>query len=109
MLYKVRARIIETNLNIFYQKLIDGTIYNQRPDGREIVASMKRAILIKSDIVEWFENCGCSKPLQHERETQYDYYFSEINTEIVDKLSKINGESFWSYMEKKFQKEKIIA
>jgi len=35
MLYKVRAKIIEENLNIFYQKLIDGTIYNQRPDGKK--------------------------------------------------------------------------
>ena len=103
MLYKVRARIIETNLNIFYQKLIDGTIYNQRPDGREIVASMKRAILIKSDVVEWFENCGCSKPLEHERKTQYDYYFSDITTELVNELGNINGKSFWSYMEKKWR------
>ena len=100
MLYKVRAKIIEENLSIFYEKLIDGTIYNQHPDGKEIVASMKRARLIKSGVVEWFENCGCSTPLKHERETQYDYYFSEITTELVDKSGKINGKSFWSYMEK---------
>ena len=100
MLYKVRAKIIEENLSMFYEKLIDGTIYNQRPDGKEIVASMKRAKIIKSGIVEWFENCGCSIPLQHERETQYDYYFSEITTELVDESGKINGKSFWSYMEK---------
>ena len=101
MLYKVRAKIIEQNLGKFYEKLTDGSIYNQRPDGKEIVASMKRAKLIKSGIVEWFENCGCTIPLQHERETQYDYYFSEIITERVDELDKINGKSFWSYMEKK--------
>ena len=100
MLYKVRAKIIEENLSMFYEKLIDGTIYNQRPDGKEIVASMKRAKLIKSGVVEWFENCGCSIPLQHERETQYDYYFSEITTELVDESGKINGKSFWSYMGK---------
>ena len=100
MLYKVRAKIIEENLSVFYEKLIDGTIYNQRPDGKEIVASMKRARLIKSGVVEWFENCGCPTPLQHERETQYDYYFSDITTEIVDESGKINGKSFWSYMEK---------
>ena len=100
MLYKVRAKIIEENLSIFYEKLIDGTIYNQRPDGKEIVASMKRARLIKSGVVEWFENCGCPIPLQHERETQYDNYFSDITTEPVDELGKINGKSFWSYMEK---------
>ena len=103
MLYKVRAKIIEENLDIFYQKLIDGTVYNQHPDGKEIVTSMKRAKLIKSDVVEWFENCGCQLPLQHERATQYDYYFSEISTELVDGMSKINGKSFWSYMESKFK------
>jgi len=100
MLYKVRAKIIEENLSIFYEKLIDGTIYNQHPDGKEIVASMKRARLTKSGVVEWFENCGCLTPLKHERETQYDYYFSEINTELVEESGKINGKSFWSYMEK---------
>ena len=100
MLYKVRAKIIEENLSMFYEKLIDGTIYNQRPDGKEIVASMKRAKLIKSGVVEWFENCGCSTPLKHERETQYDYYFSEITTELVEESGKMNGKSFWSYMEK---------
>ena len=93
MLYKVRAKIIEENLSMFYEKLIDGTIYNQRPDGKEIVASMKRAKLIKSGVVEWFENCGCSTPLKHERETQYDYYFSEINTELVEESGKMNGKS----------------
>ena len=59
-----------------------------------------RAKIIKSGVVECFENCGCSIPLQHERETQYDYYFSEITTELVDESGKINGKSFWSYMEK---------
>jgi len=100
MLYKVRAKIIEENLGRFYEKLTDGTIDNQRPDGNEIVASMKRARLTKSGIVEWFETCFCSTPLKHERETQYDYYFSEINTELVEESGKINGKSFWSYMEK---------
>ena len=61
---------------------------------------MKRARLTKSGIVEWFETCFCSTPLKHERETQYDYYFSEINTELVEEPGKMNGKSFWSYMEK---------
>ena len=100
MLYKVRAKIIEENLGRFYKKLTDGTIDNQRPDGNEIVASMKRARLTKSGIVEWFETCFCPTPLKHERETQYDYYFSEINTELVEESGKMNGKSFWSYMEK---------
>ena len=101
MLYKVQAKIIEENLDKLYEKLNDGTIYNQIPDGKEIVASMKRAKLIKSGVIEWFENCGCSPPLKHERETQYDYYFSEIITKHVDKMARIKGKSFWSYMKKK--------
>ena len=100
MLYKVRGKINQENLGRFYKKLTDGTIYNQRPDGNEIVASMKRARLTNSGIVVWYETCFCLTPLKHERETQYDYYFSEINTELVDKSGKINGKSFWSYMEK---------
>ena len=47
MLYKVQAKIVEENLDKFYKKLNDGTIYNQIPDGKEIVASMKRAKLIE--------------------------------------------------------------
>ena len=100
MLYKVRAKIIQENLHEFYKKLNDGTINNQRPDGKEIIASMKVAKIVKPGIVEWFETCFCSIPLQHERETQYDYYFSEISTKILEKPNKLKGESFWSYMEK---------
>ena len=103
MLYRVKAKLIEKNLDKFYEKLVDGRIYNQHPDGKEIIASMKRAKLINSQFVEWFENCGCSPPLQHERETQYDYYFYDITATVADKIVKINGESFWAYMEKSYQ------
>ena len=40
--YSVQAKYIEEKLDEFYQKLIDGTIQNQKPDGHEIVNSMKR-------------------------------------------------------------------
>ena len=100
MLYKVCAKIIEKNMPRFFEKLTDGTIENQLPDGKEIIASMKRAKIIKSGVVKWFENCGCSTPLKHERETQYDYYFSEINIEPAKQSQNINGKSFWSFIEK---------
>ena len=102
MLYRVRAKVIEENLHSLYEKLTDGTIYNQHPDGKEIIASMKKAKLINSQFIEWFENCGCSPPLQHERETQYNYYFSDITTEFANEIVKINGDSFWAYMEKSY-------
>ncbi len=106
MIYKVRAKIIEEKLGDFYEKLTDGTINSQRPDGEEMVSSMKRAVLTEPGFIEWFEMCFCPTPLQHERETHYDSYFSKIDTELVDSYGTINGEAFWSYMESvKFGKE----
>ena len=75
MIYKVRAKIIEEKLRDFYEKLTDGTINSQRPDGEEMVSSMKRAVLTEPGFIEWFEMCFCPTPLQHERATHYDSYF----------------------------------
>ena len=99
MIYKVRAKFIDERLDDFYEKLTDETINGQRPDGEEMVASMKRAKLTKPGVVEWFEMCFCPTPLKHERETHYDYYFSEIETEVVNNYGEVEGKSFWSYME----------
>jgi hypothetical protein len=99
MIYKVRAKIIEEKLGDFYKKLTDGTIQDQRPDGEEIVDSMKRAKITKPGFIEWFEMCFCPTPLKHERETQYDNYFSEIETKLVKDYGEVDGKSFWSYME----------
>jgi len=43
VIYSVKARFIEEKTREFYQKLTDGTIKNQKPDGNEIIESMKRA------------------------------------------------------------------
>ena len=43
MKYRVTAKYIESRAPDFYRKLTDGSIEDQEPDGREIVASMKRA------------------------------------------------------------------
>ena len=43
MFYAVRARFDEKVVPEFYKKLTDGTVQNQKPDGIEIVESMKRA------------------------------------------------------------------
>ena len=99
MIYKVRAKFIEEKLGDFYKKLTDGTIQNQHPDGEEIVDSMKRAKIAEPGIIQWFEMCFCPTPLKHERETQYDKYLSEIETELVDDYGEVEGKSFWSYME----------
>jgi len=99
MIYKVQAKFIQERLGEFYEKLTDGTIKSQRPDGEEMVNSMKRAKLTEAGIVEWYEMCFCQTPLKHERETHYDFYFLEIETEIVKEYGEIEGESFWSLME----------
>ncbi len=101
MIYKIRARIIEDKLGEFFAKLTDGTIKNQKPDGKEIFSSMKRAVITDSGFAEWYEMCLCPAPLQHERATQYDFYFTEMTTKLVDDYGEVEGESFWSYMKSK--------
>ncbi len=100
MFYKVRANYKKEKVSEFFEKLTDGSISNQKPDGTEIVASMKRAKITEPGIIEWYEMCFCSTPLKHEKATVYDYFLSGITTEIVDDYGEIEGggESFWSYL-----------
>ena len=49
MIYSVKARFIEEKMGEFYRKLTDGTIQNQKPDGQEIVNSVKRAKITESN------------------------------------------------------------
>ena len=98
MIYKVRAKYKEDIASEFFEKLSDGSISSQAPDGKEIVSSMKRAKIIEPGLIEWFEMCFCPSPLQHERSTVYDRYLSDISTEIVDDYGEVEGESFWSYL-----------
>jgi hypothetical protein len=98
MIYKVRARVIDDTIGEFYRKLADGTVAKQRPDGEEIVASMKRAVLTGPGVAEWYEMCFCPTPLSHERQTQYDFYLTDMTTETAEGYGDIRGESLWSYM-----------
>ena len=97
MIYKVQARYIEDKADEFFQKLTDGSIAKQEPDGAEIVASMKKAKIVGEGIIEWYETCYCDTPLKHERETVYDLYLNDITTELVDAKGETKGESFWNY------------
>jgi len=101
MIYKVKARVIDNTIGEFYRKLAEGTVAKQRPDGEEIVASMKRAVLTGPGVAEWYEKCFCPTPLQHERRTQYDFYFTDITTEEAEGYGEIQGESLWAYMASK--------
>ena len=98
MIYKVRAKYKKERASDFLEKLTDGSISSQQPDGKEIVSSMKRAKIIEPGVVEWFEMCFCNSPLRHERATVYDLYLSDITTEIVDDYGEVEGELFWSYL-----------
>jgi hypothetical protein len=101
MIYKVKARVIDETISEFYRKLADGTVAKQRPDGEEIVASMRRAVLTSPGVAEWYEMCFCPTPLQHERQTQYDFYFTDMTTEEAEGYGDIPGESLWAYMASK--------
>ncbi len=96
--YSVKAKFIENMMDQFYQKLTDGTIANQKPDGNEIIASMKRAKVTGPNIIEWSEMCFCSSPLKHERETVYNHYLTDLETKVVTEYVKFDGESFMEYL-----------
>ena len=51
MYYIVKARYIPSEIAEFYRELTDGTIQSQRPDGQEIVASMRRARITEPGVV----------------------------------------------------------
>ena len=98
MIYKVKAKYVKDKTDEFFQKLTDGTITGQQPDGKEIVASMERAKMTGDGVIEWFETCYCESPLKHERETVYDFYLSDFETELVEEKGEITGDSFWDYL-----------
>jgi hypothetical protein len=97
LLYRVQAKPIEAALPELYRLLIDGTIANQEPDGKEIVASMRRATF-KNGLVEWNETCYCNPPLRHERATIYDRFFTDMRIRLAYAANDSAGRSFWSYL-----------
>jgi hypothetical protein len=97
MIYSIKARFIEKKMKEFFQKLTDGTIENQKPDGMEILSSMKRAKITEPGIIEWSEMCFCPTPLKHERQTVYDNFFSSIEIKIINDYEEFEGESFFDY------------
>ena len=98
MLYLVKARPIVSETARLWTLLNDGTIELQEPDGREIVASMKRAVMTGGK-VEWQETCYCSPPLRHERATIYDQFFKDMEIEPLNSSARLGGESFWQNLE----------
>ena len=83
----------------FRQLLTDGTIASQKPDGKEIVASMKRATIDEAGVVRWSEVCYCPTPLEHERATVYDHFFSRLETRETDAYEEFSGQPFMAFLE----------
>ncbi len=104
MIYAIKARYIKERMEKFYQKLTDGTIQAQKPDGPEIINSMKRAKITKPGMIQWSEMCFCSPPLKHARETGYNHFLTDIKTEIVDNYTEFDGKPFFDFLEKQFRK-----
>ena len=100
MKYKVTAELLPDKAADLYKILVDGTVQNQKPDGAEIIASMKRAKFTSGSSIVWNEVCFCDTPLAHERSTVYDHYFTNISTKLVDEFENIEGESFGEYLER---------
>jgi len=102
MHYKVTATFKTETATEFPRKLTDGTIENQKPDGKEIIQSMTtRARIDEDGNVGWSEACYCDTPLQHERETVYDKFFTALETEEVDDYVSVDeGELFIEFLKR---------
>lgn len=94
MIYAIKAHYIPERLPELYDRLMDGSIQRQKPDGEEICASMQRARITEPGVVEWTELCFCPTPLQHERATVYDRFFTDLVTTPVNEHRECEGESF---------------
>lgn len=88
MLYKVKAKFHTDLLAEFFTKLSDGTIEHQKPDGLEMVASMKKAKVTDENTIEWYERCFCETPLKHERATVYDTYLYDFSVKHINLQTK---------------------
>ncbi len=98
MFYRVRATLKENTAIDFLRKLKDETISAQKPDGKEIIDSMNRAVLTNDGHVEWSEVCYCHTPLLHERTTVYDQYFDDFTTEVIESYEEFDGRPFMEYL-----------
>ena len=97
MRYHVKATMLEEKMGEFYQKLSDGTIMGQRPDGREIVSSIRKAKLTKPLVVDWCETCFCETPLANERETVYDKYYKDMEEVGINDNVEIDDQTYREY------------
>ena len=100
MHYTVQARLIPETAADLLRKLTDGTVTRQKPYGKEVVASMKRAVVDAEGVVRWSEVCYCPTPLEQERANVYDQHFTAIETQEVEQYVEFEGEAFMEYFER---------
>jgi hypothetical protein len=98
MIYSVTARFTDQKIRGLYQKLMDGSIYSQRPDGKAIYFAMKRAKIIETGVAKWTELCYCPSPLEHEKATVFKHFFDSIETEEVDYYKVFQGTSLIEHL-----------
>ncbi len=98
MYYRVTATLNAELALDFLQKLTDGTVKTQRPDGGEIVDSMNRAVIADNCEVRFSSMCFCSTPLAHERATVYDMHFTEMKIEAIDGYQSFDGRPFMDHL-----------
>ena len=98
MIYEVKAIFRPEKAYQFWQILGDGTVARQKPDGLEIVASMKRAVVTSDGHVQWSELCYCDPPLKHERKTVLDRFFNKIQAKPISSHKAYKGEPFLDYL-----------
>jgi hypothetical protein len=68
--------------------------------GQEIVNSMKRAKITEPNVIQWSEMCFCSPPLKHERETVYNQFLKDMETEVIGDYVEYEGEFFMDFLAK---------
>jgi len=64
---------------------------------------MKRAKITEPNTIQWSEMCFCPTPLKHERETVYNHFLTNMETEIIDKYAEFDSELFFEFLEKQFK------
>ncbi|QQE12425.1 hypothetical protein JD969_02830 [Planctomycetota bacterium] len=99
MFYRVNAKLKVDKAAELLERIHDGSISKNGPDGQEMVNGFERAGVDLYGTVEWSMVCYCSTPLAHERATVLDHYFDELTTEIVDDYEQHEGKRFIEYLE----------
>ena len=99
MIYHVTATFWEETARFFLSRLSDGSIAMQKPDGQEIVALMKRAVVLEDGRIGWTQTCFCAVPLAHERQTVLDAHFISITATAIPGHVTLDGAPFLERLE----------